>query len=99
MTDSAIEQELGRRLRALRLRRNRSQADLAEAAGLSLNAIKGLESGRGRLSSLIPVIRELGVLDQLDLFLPEIQISPLDLARRQGRERQRASRRRPTGGS
>lgn len=91
LSDKYIEQELGKRLKALRLRRNVTQKDLAEATTLSLNAIKSLETGRGKLSTLIAVLRELGALDHLDNFIPEISISPMQLAKMQGRVRQRAS--------
>jgi transcriptional regulator with XRE-family HTH domain len=91
LTDSAIEAELGRRLKALRLRRNITQQALADATGLSVTAIKGIESGRGRLSTLIAVLRELAVLDQLEQFIPEVTVSPLQLARRKGKRRERAS--------
>lgn len=90
LSDKAIAQELGRRIRALRLRKNITQQELARAAMLSLNAIKSLESGRGKLSTLIAVLRELGSLEQLDSFIPETPISPLQLARMQGKQRQRA---------
>lgn len=90
-SDKAIAQELGERLRALRLQRNITQQALAEATTLSLNSIKSLESGRGKLSTLIAVLRELQALDQLDNFIPEITISPMQVAKMQGRVRQRAS--------
>ncbi len=86
LSDSAIVAEIGARIRALRLRRNVTQQALAEAAGLSETAIKGLESGRGRLSTLIAVLRELSALDHLDQFIPEITVSPLQLARRRTKE-------------
>ena len=91
LSDRAVEQELGSRIKALRLRRNITQQQLAEATTLSLNTIKSLESGRGKLSTLIAVLRELGALDNLHSFIPEISISPLQLAKRQGRVRERAS--------
>jgi len=91
LSDKSIEQELGQRLKALRLQRNITQKDLAEATTLSLNSIKSLESGRGKLSTLIAVLRELQALDHLDSFIPEITISPMQLASLQGRVRQRAS--------
>jgi len=91
LSDKAIQQELGHRIKALRLRKNLTQKELAEAVTLSLNAIKSLESGRGKLSTLIAVLRELGALDHLDKFIPEISISPLQLAKMQGKERIRAS--------
>jgi putative transcriptional regulator len=91
LSDKAIEDELGRRIRELRLRRNITQQALAEATTLSLNTIKALESGKGKLATLIAVLRELGALDDLDSFVPEPGISPLQLAKRQGKPRQRAT--------
>lgn len=91
LTDSAIEAEIGSRLKALRLRRNITQKALAEATGLSVTAIKGIEAGGGNLSTLIAVLRELRVLDQLQHFIPEITVSPLQLARNKGLKRQRAT--------
>lgn len=90
-SDQQILQTLGQRLRGHRLRRDITQEQLAERAGLSVSTIKGLESGRGRLDSLVAVLRELGQLDGLESFLPDPGISPLQLAERRGRPRQRAS--------
>ncbi|MBI3560351.1 MAG: helix-turn-helix transcriptional regulator [Gammaproteobacteria bacterium] len=91
LSDTRLEQELGHRLKALRLRKNITQSTLAQATGLSLNAIKALESGRSKLSTLVAVLRELRALEQLDNFIPQVSISPLQLAKAQGRARQRAS--------
>ena len=79
LSDKAIADELGRRLRALRLRRNITQQALAEATTLSLNSIKALESGKGKLASVIAVLRELRALDELDSFISEPGISPLNI--------------------
>ncbi len=91
MTDDGITRELGARIRSLRLRKNITQQQLSAATTLSLNAIKALESGKGKLSTVIAVLRELSVLNELDSFIPESSISPLQLARMQGKTRQRAS--------
>lgn len=91
MTDKAIAAELGTRIKALRLRKNLTQQQVAEAVVLSLNSIKSLEAGKGKLSTLIAVLRELGALDALDSFIPEATISPLQLAKQHGKKRQRAS--------
>lgn len=91
LSDIAIEGELGSRIKMLRLRKNITQKELAEVTRLSINAIKSLEAGRSKISTLIAVLRELGALDDLDSFIPETSISPLQLAKMQGRVRARAS--------
>lgn len=91
MTDSAITAEIGMRLKSLRLRKNLTQQQLSSAVLVSLNSIKSLEGGKGKLSTLIAVLRELDALNTLDSFIPEPGISPIQLARQQGKQRQRAS--------
>lgn len=72
------------------MRKNRSQVELSKASLLSLNAIKSLEAGKGKLSTLIAVLRELGALNEINQFIPEITISPIELTKRQGKIRLRA---------
>ena len=91
MSDKAIETELGNRFKALRLKKNITQQGLADLTMLSLNSIKALESGRGKLSTIIAVLRALSSLDDLNNFIPEISISPIQLAKMQGKVRERAS--------
>ncbi len=99
MTDKGIETEIGRRIKSLRLRKNITQQQLSKATALSLNTIKSLESGKGKLITLITVLRELGALDSLDGFIPEVSISPLQLAKQKGIKRRRASGKRAKTGS
>ena len=96
LSNKAIEKELGQRVKVLRLRKNITQQTLAELTTLSLNTIKSLEVGKAKLSTLIAVLRELKALEHLDNFIPEITISPLQLAKMQGKERERASGKRRT---
>ena len=91
LSDKAIQKELGRRIKTLRLRKNITQKELSEATTLSLNSIKSIETGSSKLSTLIAVLRELEALDHLDKFIPEISVSPMQLAKMQGRRRKRAS--------
>ncbi len=99
MSDSAVLVEIGRRLQVNRLNANLAQADVAQKAGVSRRTLQKMESGRVcTLLALVRVLRALGVLDALDGFLPEPGLSPIQLAKLKGRERQRASRhRRPKG--
>ncbi len=79
-SDSRITQDLGNRLRTLRLRKNITQVELAERTLIAVGTIKSLEKGKGKLSSLIAVLRELGSLEQLDNLIPPITLSPIQIA-------------------
>ncbi len=91
MTDDAIAKEIGARFRRLRLERNISQEELSNRTLISLTAIKSLESGKGKLATILTVLRELHALDNLDSFIPDPGISPIMLAKMKGKERKRAT--------
>ena len=92
MGDSALLQELGRRVQRERLNRDMSQAAMAMKAGVSRRALQYLEGGRvSTLQSLIRVLRVLEKLDMFDAFLPEPGPSPIQLAKLKGRQRMRSS--------
>ena len=97
MTDKGIGAEIGSRIRSLRLRKNLTQQQVADRTALSVNAIKAIESGKGKLLNLIAVLRELDALFALDNFIPETAVSPIQLARQQGKKRHRASGKRFKG--
>ena len=87
-----MELEFGQQLRDLRLRRNINQCQLAEQAGVALNAVKNLENGRGAtLSSLVKVLRALGRADWLATLAPTVDISPMQMLKTR-LPRQRASK-------
>ena len=92
MSNGAILKLLGDRLKQERLNQNLTQASLAERAGVSIALIKSVEGGSGcSLGNFIKLLRPLNKLDNLDLFLPEPGISPIELARLSGRERKEAT--------
>ena len=91
MTDKAIAKEMGGRLKALRLRLNMKQKDVAESSGLSITAVQGAEKGETTIVTLVKVLRALDSLETLDAFIPEPEISPLALAKLEGKKRKRAS--------
>ncbi|HSQ75764.1 MAG TPA: helix-turn-helix transcriptional regulator [Bacteroidota bacterium] len=92
LSDGRILETIGERVRTERLNQNRTQLDVAKHSGVGLNVIKRLENGRGcTLSSLVRILRALGKLDHLDMFLPEPGISPIALARMSGRQRKEAT--------
>jgi transcriptional regulator with XRE-family HTH domain len=89
-----LEAELGASLRALRLDRNLEQTTLAARAGVSLNALKRLESGRGStLHTLISVSRALGREDWFKTLAPVATINPLTMPRSAKPRRRAAGRR------
>ncbi len=84
--------EIGVRLKRERLNQNVSQADLARDAGVARKTITNLETGEGcSMTTLLGVLRALGRLENLDAFLPDPGISPIQLAKLKGKQRQRAS--------
>jgi transcriptional regulator with XRE-family HTH domain len=93
-TSHELEQQLGMHLRALRILKNLDQRSLAARAGVSLNAIKHLESGKGaRVNSLVKVLRALDRTEWLDTLAPKVSISPMQMLRAGQRELKRVRRR------
>ena len=100
--DEALQEQLGSRLRDLRLNRNESQQELARRAGVGKATLQRLEEGRsGTIVTLLRVLRALD-LDNLDALVPAVERSPLAEARgeRQARVRARgrSAPKRPPGG-
>ncbi len=92
ITTEELEGELGAQLRAARLRRNLSQADLAASAGIALGSLRNLEVGKGAtVTTLVRVIRSLCLEDWLVGLQPEVTISPMQMLKAK-KPRQRARR-------
>jgi len=92
LTDAAVLEELGQRLRQIRLSRNLTQEQMAGEAGITPPTVNKLEHGKPvQLLTLIRVMRVLGMLDELDVAIPAAAPSPVDQLRRRRRARQRAS--------
>ena len=92
MSDRAILQEIGHRLRRKRLDKNLSQQRLGALAGLNRTTIGEVERGAPfSVLTLVQILRALNALEALDSFLPEPGLSPLQLAKMKGKQRRRAS--------
>lgn len=92
MSDKAILAEIGTRLKSKRLRKNLSQQEMAERTGLSRNTISDMEGGGSTtLQNFIRTLRALDALDELEHFMPEPGISPVQMLRMKGKTRMRAS--------
>jgi transcriptional regulator with XRE-family HTH domain len=92
LTDDAVLVELGARIAARRLELQLTQAMVAEQAGIAKRTLERMEAGQtSQLVSLIRVLRVLDAASGLDQLLPEPGNRPMDLLKRKGKPRQRAS--------
>ena len=92
LTDDAVLAELGERLARTRLERNLTQGALANEAGVARKVVHSMEAGTEfKITSLIRVLRALGLLESLDRLVPEPAPSPIELLKLHGKERRRAS--------
>lgn len=87
-TDTEIAEILASRIKQYRLensQRSLTQKEMGERTGLSRDTIQRLEkSGRVSVPVLIAVLRELGLLDNLEILVPEKPpVSPIAAARQQ----------------
>ncbi|MBN8430424.1 helix-turn-helix transcriptional regulator [Microbulbifer salipaludis] len=88
---AAIAEVLGHRLKQARLNRDLTQLEVAERAGVSRKAVLNAEKGKTQLEVLVAILQALDLTAQLDKFLPPQPPSPIQLAKLQGKRRQRAS--------
>jgi transcriptional regulator with XRE-family HTH domain len=78
---------LGDQFRALRIRADLEQTELAELASISVGALKNLEGGKGSsLKTIIKVLRVLGRTDWLNALAPKASVSPMQLLKGQRRD-------------
>ena len=98
MTTEALEQTLGRNVRAVRLARRLTQLEVAERANISLGAVKHLESGAGATTTtLVKVLRALGAEPWLDTLAPPAPAAAFDpLQLLQQRQQQAAAKKGPS---
>lgn len=92
MTDDMIIKSIGEYIRSIRLEKNMTQAQLGEEAGVHRTTIRDLELGkRSTLLTLIQVLRSLDQLQTLKNFKVSKELSPIELAKIEMKERKRAS--------
>jgi putative transcriptional regulator len=91
LTAAALAEEIGERLKQARLNRDLTQFEVAELAGVARKTVLNAEKGKVPLVIMIAILMALDLTEQIDLFLPKQEISPLQLAKLQGKKRQRAS--------
>ena len=92
MSPIAIAEKIGERLKQARLNADLTQAEVASRTGLNRRTILNAEKGCVQLKNLVAILVSLGMVEQINMFLPVQEISPLQLAKLEGKKRQRASR-------
>ena len=93
MSNPALLLKIGSRIRETRIRQDKTQAELALASGVTPLTVANIEKGKSVSTLiLISVLRELGLLENLENLVPEAKISPLQLKKIQGKKRSRVRR-------
>lgn len=78
-----LEGDLGEKLRQLRLNKNWDQKTLAARAGISVRALRNLESGQGStVKTLLSIVRALGRESWLQTVAPVATVNPLTMTSR-----------------
>ncbi|MDZ7773081.1 MAG: helix-turn-helix transcriptional regulator [Balneolaceae bacterium] len=91
MSDMALIQQIGSYIKHHRLQQNRTQHEVAKAAGISRSTLSLLERGEAvTLLTFIQIIRVLDLLHLMDAFEVSQRPSPIELAKQERRKRQRA---------
>lgn len=91
MSDIAIVSKIGEFIKKERLNNNKTQAKLADEAGINRWTISQIENGEAiTMISLIQIMRALNILHLLEIFAVKQEISPIELAKMEQNKRQRA---------
>ena len=80
MCNSEILIELGNRIKACRIRKRLTQVELATLSGVSKGTVANVENGESiQLENLLKILRELDLLNSLEILLPSSDSSPMEL--------------------
>lgn len=91
-SDKSLMETIGKFIQSHRLNQNKSQHDVATAAGISRSTLSLLERGKKvRIDSFIQVLRVLDLLYIMDVFKIQDQISPIEYAKLKKKKRKQAS--------
>jgi transcriptional regulator with XRE-family HTH domain len=97
MSDPALLGVLGNFIQQTRLQQNKTQQQVAVAAGINRSTMVQIEKGGGgTLLSFIQILRALEQLQLFQSFEIKQQLSPLQLAKIDQQKRQRASSKKAT---
>lgn len=77
MSDYAIKNKIGEKIKSLRLKQNITQQSLADSTEISVSAVKKIEKGEIKnFDSFLKVLRTLGNLSILEPLIEPEEISP-----------------------
>lgn len=75
-----IMEEIGNRLKELRLKQNMTQRELSAEAGVSYSTILRIENGGGStLENLIRVLRVFNLSQNFDALVPQQELTPSEI--------------------
>lgn len=90
-SDNALQAMIGQFIQQSRIRQNKSQQQVSDAAGINRSTLSQIENGRGgTLLSLIQILRVLDQISFLKIFQVEEKESPLYLAKMEMKKRKRS---------
>jgi transcriptional regulator with XRE-family HTH domain len=90
-SDDALQFMIGQFIQQSRINQNRSQQEVANAAGINRSTLSQIENGHGgTLLTLIQILRVLDQISFLKVFQVEEKASPLYLAKMEMKKRKRA---------
>ncbi|MDR0970158.1 MAG: helix-turn-helix domain-containing protein [Lentimicrobiaceae bacterium] len=85
LTDTALIEGIGWKLRELRIEMNMTQIELADAAGVGISTVREAEKGNNiSLAKLVRILRALRRLDILEPFFAPKPDSPIAMSKAQG---------------
>jgi len=86
MTNEALLQYIGKQMRQMRINAQMSQLQLAERSGVSRATVVQVESGKGiKMESIIALLRAMNKLELLNNFETQALVSPLLIAKQEGK--------------
>jgi len=93
LTDDQVLAGIGKKIEQLRLERDISQIELAADIGVTPKTYRAFIAGKGKMETLVAVLRYLESLELLSPLSTASAFSPMELVAAAGQARQRASKR------
>lgn len=91
MSDNALIEHLGTFIKHHRIDQNKTQEEVATAAGVSRSTLSLFERGETvNINSFIQILRVLDLLHVMEAFKIEQPVSPIALAKLEQKQRERA---------